>query len=149
MAGEAGTIAVASGSRSRSVSEALTMSRELLESDWKALRALHPIALERFCRRVLDEIQQAVADTDKSSHERLLDVFDLARRRRREMRDAFDDMRRSRAFERLVSIQFHRLLTDEEMERFSPQMRESVRSWFELTESDYPSDDPAEEDDSP
>lgn len=121
------------------------MSSDLKESDWKTLRQLHPIALERFCQRALDEIQQAVADTGKGSHARFLDVCRLVTTRRREMQDAFDDMRRSRAFQRVVSIQFHRLLTDEEMERFSPEFRESVRSYIELMESD----EPAEEDDEP
>ena len=29
------------------------MSREISEADWKLFRQLHPLALERFCERVL------------------------------------------------------------------------------------------------
>jgi hypothetical protein len=43
-------------------------------------------------------------------------------------------MRRSRAFERLVHIQSHRLLTEDELGRFSPEVREAVRSRFAQTE---------------
>jgi mRNA degradation ribonuclease J1/J2 len=110
------------------------MSRDFKESDWKVLRQLRPIALDRFCRRVLDEIQRVIADTSRSSHERYLEVYDLTRRRDRELADAFNDMRRSRAFVRLLNIQFHQLLTEEELGRFSPEVRESLRSWLAQTE---------------
>jgi hypothetical protein len=110
------------------------MSRDFRESDWKVLRQLHPIALERFCRRVLDEIQQVIADTSRSSHERYVAVYDLTRQRDHELADAFDDMRRSRAFVRLLNIQFHQLLTEEEIGRYSPEVRESLRSWLTQTE---------------
>jgi hypothetical protein len=107
------------------------MSRELRESDWKILRELHPIALERFCRRALDEIERAASDTDKSCHERYLDVLRLVQQSSREMADAFNDMRRSRALQRLACIQSHELLTEEELERFSPEMREALRFMLE------------------
>jgi hypothetical protein len=107
------------------------MSREIKESDWKVLRQLHPIALERFCRRALDEIERTASDTDKSCHERYVDVLGRVKQLEREMADAFDDMRRSMAFQRLLSIQSHELLTEEELERFSPEMRGLLRSWFE------------------
>jgi hypothetical protein len=107
------------------------MSRDFKEADWKVLRQLHPIALERFCQRVLDEIQGITSDTNRGSHARYLAVFDLIRRRDRELANAFDDMRRSRAFLRLVNIQSHGLLTEEELGRFSPEVRESLRSWLE------------------
>jgi hypothetical protein len=107
------------------------MSRDFKESDWKVLRQLHPIALERFCRHVLDEIQGITSDTSRDSHARYLAVFDLLRRRDRELANAFDDMRWSRAFVRLLNIQSHGLLTEDELGRFSPEVRESLRSWLE------------------
>jgi hypothetical protein len=35
---------------------------------------------------------------------------------------------------RLFNIQFHQLLTEEEIGRFSPEVRESLRSWLAQTE---------------
>jgi hypothetical protein len=32
--------------------------REIKEPDWKVLQRVHPLALERFCERVLDEIDR-------------------------------------------------------------------------------------------
>jgi hypothetical protein len=107
------------------------MSPEIKESDWKVLRELLPIALERFSGRVLDEIRGITSTRNKSAHDRFVDTSKLIQKRKREMADAFDDLRRSTAFLRLLAIQSHELLTNEEMERFSPEMRERLRSLLE------------------
>jgi len=53
------------------------MPRAIKESDWKLLRQLHPIALERFSRRILSEIGSINADSAKSFHQRYLDIFEV------------------------------------------------------------------------
>jgi hypothetical protein len=105
----------------------LAMTRTISEPDWKVFRQLRPIALERFCQRVLDEIAGLAGDTTKTSHERYLAVFRLLERRDRELADAFNDMRRSTAYFLLGHIQSHDLLTEEEMARFSPETRAVVQ----------------------
>jgi hypothetical protein len=45
------------------------MPREISERDWKLLRDLKPIALERFCDRVLAELAGVAGARDKSSHD--------------------------------------------------------------------------------
>jgi hypothetical protein len=54
------------------------MSREIRESDWKLFRELHPIALNRFCDRVLSEITAVTSDATKTPHARYGDIFALA-----------------------------------------------------------------------
>ena len=41
------------------------MSQEISESEWKILRELKPIALDRFCQRVLAEVDRITTDTAK------------------------------------------------------------------------------------
>ena len=53
------------------------MSRAISEPDWKLFRQLQPLALERFCQRVLEEVGRLAADTGKTSHERYLAVLKL------------------------------------------------------------------------
>jgi hypothetical protein len=36
---------------------------EIKESDWKVFRRLHSVALERYCRRVLEEVRVAAKAT--------------------------------------------------------------------------------------
>ena len=39
------------------------MMREIKESDWKILRQLHSVALERFCEQILFEIEEIRSDS--------------------------------------------------------------------------------------
>jgi hypothetical protein len=103
------------------------MMRNISEVDWKLFRQLHPIALERFCQRVLSEVGSLASSPDKSSHQRYLAVFQLIQRRDRELADAFNDLRRSTALRQLACIQSQELLTDEEFARFSPETIEAVQ----------------------
>jgi hypothetical protein len=103
------------------------MAREIPESDWKLFRQLHPIALERFCERVLADIGQLASETGKRAHERYLAIYQLVRRRDKELADAFNDKRRSTARLQLVIICRHGLLTEEELARFSAETRAAVQ----------------------
>jgi len=102
------------------------MSREIKESDWKLLRQLHSVALERFCRGVLLEVERITADTSKSFHERYVSIYKVIERRDKEMSQAFDDLRRSTAVSHLAAMKSHDLLTDEEFSRFSEETRRIV-----------------------
>ena len=103
------------------------MTYSISESDWRLFRQLHSVALERFCRRVLDEIARLSSDPGKNNHERYLAVFQLMQRRDRELSDVFDDLRRSTALRQLALIQSHELLREEEFGRFSAQTRGAVQ----------------------
>jgi hypothetical protein len=99
------------------------MMRTISEADWKVFRQLHPLALERFCEGVLSEVGSLASGTGKSSHERYLAVYQLIHQRDRELADAFNDLRRSTAFRQIAVIRSHKLWTEEEFSRFSPETR--------------------------
>jgi hypothetical protein len=103
------------------------MAREFKESDWKVFRRLHPIALERFCERILAEIESALANPSMTSHERYIAVYQLVERRDNEVASLFNDFRRSTALQQIALIQSHKLLTNEEMAEFSDDVREVMR----------------------
>src|SRR5258707_13944135 len=54
------------------------------------LEALQPLALDRFCQRVLAEVGRLAGDADKSNHQRYLAVFRLLQRRDEELANAFN-----------------------------------------------------------
>ena len=87
---------------------------EIRESDWKVLRRVHPLALERFCERVLAEIDCVLRDGAKSHHARYLEVFNIMKRRDREIACLFDNPRRSHALTMLAQIRSQGLLTEDE-----------------------------------
>ena len=108
------------------------MERGIHEPDRKVFRQLQPLALDRFCQRVLAEVGRLAADANKSHHERYLAVFKLLQGRDKELADAFNDPRRSTALVQLARTQFHELLSAEEFARFSPETRASVEMSLEM-----------------
>ena len=102
------------------------MMRQIKEADWKILRQLHRVALERFCERILLEIERIHADSTKSFHQKYLDIYQVIQRRNREIAQTFDDLRRSTALTQLAAMQAHGLLTEDEFSRFSEETRDII-----------------------
>ncbi len=111
------------------------MTKDITESDWKLFRKLHPIAVERFCQQILNELEAVSADDSKSCHQRYLDIFKLVARRDKELATAFDDLRRSTALMQIIAIYGRGLLTDDELNGFSPVLVHVVRA---LTHARHP-----------
>ena len=97
------------------------------ESDWKHLRRLHKVALERFSERILDELEEILANSSKNYHERYLEVYGLIDRRNEDMAMAFDDLRRSRAFDHIAAMCRLGLLTKEEFSGFTEPSQERIK----------------------
>jgi hypothetical protein len=97
--------------------------REITEADWKVLRRVHPLALERFCERVLAEIDRVSRDGATSHHARYLQIFRILQQRDREMARLFDNPRRSHALTMLAQIRSQGLLTEDEFSSLSPETR--------------------------
>jgi hypothetical protein len=97
------------------------------ERDWKHLRTVHKIALERFCTQVLDDAGAIIQDDGLSAHERYLQLFQLLRERNAAMATAFDDMRRSTGLQRLIAMVRLHALTPEELAGFNPDVQETAR----------------------
>jgi hypothetical protein len=98
------------------------------ESDWKLLRELHSIALDRFCQRVMSQVGRLAKDAGTGAHDRYLAAFDLIERANRDLSNVFNDLRRSNAILRLVSMRSDHLITDEEFGRFTLATRQAVNS---------------------
>ncbi len=92
---------------------------DIPEHDWRVLRGLREVALERFCERVLRELGSISSAKEVSWHQRYLDVFALLNRRDDELARAFNFNSRSKAII-LAQIHSHGLLTQQELERFTP-----------------------------
>ena len=102
--------------------------REIPESDWKVSRKLREVALERFCERVLREIDALTAGTATSYHERYLEVFKLVDRRDDELAHAFNNPRRSAALWQFAAIRSHGLSQMKNCRGSLPQPRRLFKS---------------------
>jgi hypothetical protein len=95
------------------------------ERDWKVFRQLRPVALERFCERVLSRIKGIVRSGD-TAHQRYLRVFKVIDEQDRELAALFNNPRRSTAWSQLLMICAQGLLTPEEMQRFSEDTQRRI-----------------------
>ena len=105
------------------------MEGDLPESDWKIVRKLHELALERFCQRVLADIERIVSVTSQKAHTRYLDIFKIIEEQDKEIEWIFNDLSRSNAMEHLFAIQTRGLLSEEEFSRLSQETRDKIK-WF-------------------
>jgi hypothetical protein len=105
---------------------------DIKESDWRIFKELRTVALERFCRRALEEVDRLSANSGKTSHQRYVAIYRYIRERDKELAFAFDDLRRSTAVLQLARIQHHDLLTAEEFSRFSEEARKSVEAMLAI-----------------
>jgi hypothetical protein len=60
-------------------------SRRISEADWKRLRRLQPIALDRFCQQVLAEVVRLAGDPAEGNHARYLALSRLLQARDEEL----------------------------------------------------------------
>src|SRR5262249_25817925 len=95
--------------------------REIKEPDWKVLRRVHPLALERFCEGVLAEIGRVARDGEKSHHARYLQIFRIIKQSDVEIARLFDNPRRSHALTMLAQIRSQGLLTEDEFFQSEPR----------------------------
>lgn len=114
------------------------MSREIPERDWKVLRELKPIALDRFCQRVILETNALCADTGQGSHQRYLAIWQLLKKRDAQIAEAFDDMSRSQAWRHITVMRHFGLLTDDEFSRFTQETRASAQRQLDILETPSP-----------
>jgi hypothetical protein len=106
------------------------MPSAIPEPDWRIFRTLHPIWLDRFCRRVNAELFAVLSDENRSQHERYLAAYRLIHKRDKELGRAFDDFRRSTAVFQIAIIRKLGVITDEELGRFGKEVRASLAHFW-------------------
>ena len=104
------------------------MDHDFPESDWRTFRNLRELALERFCKRVLDQARSLLKPGPETHHERYLDLFELLGTRNDRMASMFDNPRRSRMIAQLAAIIADGLLEPQELEQFTARTRELAES---------------------
>jgi hypothetical protein len=104
------------------------MSTDLPESDWKAFRKLREVALERFCERILAEVGRIISDAKRSSHARYLAAYELIQERDDQIARAFNSPRRSVAVSQLATMMSLDLISQEELQSFTPRTQSVVEA---------------------
>ena len=98
---------------------------EIPERDWKLLRKLTPVALERFCEQVLLQTAKIVASS-ATNHQRYIKLYEMIQNQDRELGAAFDDHRRSTALLKIAQIHSRGLFAEDEFSGFTEETRKFV-----------------------
>ena len=104
------------------------MSTDLPEADWKAFRKLREVSLERFCERILAEVGRITSDAKRSSHARYLAAYELIQERDDQIARAFNNPRRSVAVSQLAAMMSLDLISQEELQSFTPRTQSVVEA---------------------
>jgi hypothetical protein len=100
--------------------------REIKEADWKVLKRLHRLAVERFCERVLAEVERVMHNSTESASQRYRNIFRIVERRDRDIARLFNGLRRSQGLMMLARICSEGLLTEDEFSSLSPETRSVI-----------------------
>lgn len=101
--------------------------REIKESDWKYLRKLKPILLERACAKINRDAQKLLENKDNIDQYQLyLTLYKYYKEEDEVIAECFNDHRRSMAKFRIISLVKHGIMTDDELQGFSDETRETV-----------------------
>jgi len=91
------------------------------ERDWKLFTRLHPVALDRFCRSVLEKAGAILSRSEGDSHKTYLALYKFLQKQDEELGQIFNDYRRSTTFFQIAMMYDRNLLTEEEFQEFSPE----------------------------
>ena len=107
------------------------MTGPIRTRDWKYMRTIHDELLNELCSRILTKDVEIAAAEQKRPHQRFLALYDHLRKSNRIVAECFDDWRRSNIDDKIVSLRYHGLLTDEQVKRVS----EKAQDWLHKVES--------------
>ncbi len=107
--------------------------KQILEQDWKLFRKIHQLAVERFSKETLSQINQIIISKEiGSEHEKYHLIYDYIHDRNKMLEDFFDDLRRSTATIQILGIYNLGLIKPEEFNEFSDEIKNYVRLLNEL-----------------
>jgi len=105
------------------------MNDRIKESDWRKFKELRPLALQRYCQRVIDEVKDVLDKQNPDSHDQYLEVFNIVHGGDKKLARMFDQgFSRSKAFEQLLMYYGDGLLRDDEIEQLSEENCNSIKS---------------------
>lgn len=96
------------------------------ESDWKKFKKIKDSALERFCGTAMDDFEEAIAKRDAPNHARYLYLYKLLENYDKRISLLFNDHSRSKAMMQLMLLRQEGLVTNEELDTLSEEMKKST-----------------------
>ena len=101
--------------------------RDIAEKDWKHFRKIHNLAVNRFSKETLSNINKIIASKEiESKHEKYLQIYQYIRERDKMLGDYFNGARRSTAKIMILGLRRLGLISNEEFNQFSDDVKKFV-----------------------
>lgn len=108
------------------------MIDKIKESDWKYLKKLKPILLERACSQINKEAKTILENgVNHNQHEIYREMYKHYDKKDDLIAECFNDYRRSTAKFRILSLVRHGIMSDDEFQGFCDDTKRFVRSIME------------------
>lgn len=105
---------------------------DIHENDWKIVRSMKNDALNLACRRIMKKISNIVSADEKGAHTRYLELWKMLKAEDENIVLMFDNLKRSSALSQLARWRFSDLITDSDLESFSPEALKEVSAYLEV-----------------
>ena len=105
---------------------------DIPEKDWKIVRSMKDDVLDLACRRIMEKLTKIIADEEKSAHARYLELWEAIQEEDRDIGLMFNDLKRSSAILQLARWRYNGLISDDELESFTPETIERVKAFQEI-----------------
>ena len=103
------------------------MIDKIKESDWKYLKKLKPILLERACANINKEAQLILENKEnRDQYQVYLAIYKHYEKKDDMIADCFNDYRRSTAKRRILSLVYYGIMSEDELQGFSDDTKEFV-----------------------
>lgn len=105
---------------------------DIQEKDWKIVRSMKDDTLDLACRRILEKISNIVSADEKGAHTRYLELWKTLKTEDENIVLMFDNLKRSSALQQLARWRLNDLITDSDLESFSPGALKEARAYLEV-----------------
>lgn len=102
------------------------MNNRIKESDWKIFKELRPVALQRYCERVMGDVDKIIHKQEGNAHERYIEMYKIVHDGDKKLTHMFDGFSRSKALDQLMMHYGNDLLKEEEIDQLSEETRERI-----------------------
>lgn len=110
------------------------MNDRIKESDWKIFKELRPVALQRYCKRVMGDVDKIIHKESGDAHERYIEMYKIVHDADKKLSHMFDGFSRSKALHQLVMYYGNDLLKEEEIDQLSDETRERILAILKIWE---------------
>ena len=102
------------------------------EKDWKLFRKLQSQLTAKACELVFEQVDIIVKNKTGNEHQSYLDLYDLVQDEDVKIAEMFNNPTRNNVFLKIVALSRFGVLSSEQLQQFSEETQEMVRSMLEF-----------------